>query len=153
MTVEDLKHHITPLLLEKGFELCEITFQRQSGEWVLHLAIDRLNGHIDLDTTVWLSEWLSEELDRLNWYDESYTLDVSSPGAERQIDLDKLERFLNHYINIHLTTPYQGENYLEGMLLKVEDGQIVLEQTIKTRKKEITIKLADVDRARLAIKF
>lgn len=153
MTIEQLKQEIEPLLKERGFELYELTFTNQSNEMILHFAIDKYDGKMDLEATVMLSEWLSEKLDELDWYEGSYTLDVSSPGAERSIRTDEFKRFLNYYINIHLINPYQGDNYLEGELLEVNENEIVLEQTIKTRKKKITIVIANIDKARLAIKF
>ena len=81
MLVDELVAHFTPLLDEKGFELCEVTFESQKGEKTLHFAIDKKEGIMDLEATVQLSEFISEELDRLNFSDDSYTLDVSSPGA------------------------------------------------------------------------
>ena len=44
MLVDELVAHFTPLLDEKGFELCEVTFESQKGEKTLHFAIDKKEG-------------------------------------------------------------------------------------------------------------
>ena len=153
MLVDELVAHFTPLLDEKGFELCEVTFESQKGEKTLHFAIDKKEGIMDLEATVQLSEFISEELDRLNFSDDSYTLDVSSPGAERPIPLHQMERFVHKYVHLHLTHPIEGENILEGTLEEVNNDTIMLSYQIKTRTKTLSIPRKDIDKARLAIKF
>lgn len=153
MVVKDLETHFSPLLDEKGFELCEVTFESQKGEKTLHFAIDKKEGIMDLEATVQLSEWISEELDRLNFSDDSYTLDVSSPGAERPIPLNNFERFIHKYIHVHLIHPLEGENIIEGTLEEVTPDTIVVSYRIKTRTKKLQISRKDIDKARLAIKF
>lgn len=153
MNLEQLNLHFKALLEEKGFELCELTFKRENGELTLHFAIDKIDGVMDLDTTVSLSEWISLELDNLNWGDEPYTLDISSAGAERSIPIEKLEKYVGKYVNIHLINPIDGDNYIEGDLIEANSEEIVIIKTIKTRKKNIKIVRANIDKARLAIKF
>lgn len=153
MNLDQLNLHFKALLEEKGFELCELTFKIENGEPTLHFAIDKVDGVMDLDTTVELSEWISLELDNLNWSEESYTLDVSSAGAERPIPIDKLDRFVGKYVNLHVTNPIDGENFIEGELVNVTDDEVSIIKTIKTRKKTINIVRATIDKARLAIKF
>ena len=153
MNLDQLREHFKKLLDEKGFELCELTFKSENGEPTLHFAIDKVDGVMDLDTTVVLSEWISSELDELNWSEESYTLDVSSAGAERPISLDKLDKYVGKYVNLHITNPIDGENYIEGELNSVNEHEVEIIKTIKTRKKNIKIVRATIDKARLAIKF
>ena len=56
-------------------------------------------------------------------------------------------------MNLHLSTPYKGENVLEGTITRYEDGTLFLSYMDKARKMEAAIPLKDVDKARLAIKF
>lgn len=153
MNLEQLNLHFTSLLQEKGYELCELTFKKENNELTLHFAIDKIDGIMDLDATVSLSELISIELDNLNWGDEPYTLDVSSAGAERSISVDNFEKYIGKYINIHLVNPIDGENYIEGELTEVNSDEIIIIKTIKTRKKNIKVVRANIDKARLAIKF
>ena len=153
MNLEQLSNHFQKLLEAKGFELCELTFKIENGEPTLHFAIDKIDGIMDLDTTVSLSEWISLELDELNFSEDSYTLDVSSAGAERPIPINNLDRFIGRYVNIHVIDPIDGENYIEGELINVNDTEVSIIKTIKTRKKTINIVRANIDKARLAIKF
>lgn len=151
--IADLENHFAPLLEEKGFEIVEITYQIVKGESILHISLDRKEGKITLEDIVQLSDWLSHELDQLDWIQENYTLDISSPGAERPIHPQQLERYIGQYIHVHLTHPYQGENVLEGTLLAVSPDQVDLERMVKSRKQTITLDRKNMDRIRLAIRF
>ena len=85
--------------------------------------------------------------------DNPYTLDVSSLGAEKPIDLEKLDKYQGKYVNLHLSHPYKGENIIEGDLKEVTSDYVVLTYRIKTRIVEAKIERKDIDKARLAIKF
>ena len=135
-----------------GYEEVSVKFQRENGTYYLHVFVDK-DDAISLDDIVAVNELISPLLDESNLIDGQYILDVSSYGAEKNIDVAKLEKYVEKYVNVHLVNPYKGENYLEGTLENVTSDEIVISFYQKTRLIKANVKREDVDKARLAIKF
>ena len=141
----------TPLK-EKGYDLYSLRFLSSAEGPKLEVVVDRPEP-ISLDDIVALSDFVSAALDEADPIAGPYTLDLSSAGAEKEIALARLPEYVGRYVHLHLSTPYQGENILEGDLVSTENGQCALTITNKGRKKQAIFPLQDVDAARLAIKF
>lgn len=139
-------------LREKGYSIFSISYARTSSGGTLSIVVDR-DEAISLDDIVKVSELINPILDENDPIEGAYTLDVSSLGAEKPLSLDKLDHYLNHYVNIHLSHPYEGKNTLEGTLLEVDEDNITLRIKEKAKKKDIAIKREYLDKARLAIEF
>ncbi len=147
-----IKEGIKKKLEDISYSLYSIkSFNDKSGS-VLEIIVDR-DENIDLDDIVEVSNYLSEYLDEVITDDNPYTLDVSSLGAEKPIDLEKLDKYQDKYVNLHLSHPYKGENIIEGDLKEVTSDYVVLTYRIKTRIVEAKIERKNIDKARLAIKF
>ena len=151
MAEEKIKNLLQGPLAEIGYELVSVKIS-QGKEKSLNVVVDRVEP-ISLDDIVSVSSLISEILDKEDPIEGAYTLDVSSLGAEKPIAIDKLPLYKGSYVNLHLSHPYKGENILEGTLLGVEDGEVTLQLRVKTKKVEVRFPLADVDKARLAIRF
>jgi ribosome maturation factor RimP len=60
--------------------------------------------------------------------DESYTLEVSSPGIERRLSKPRdFERVVGQKIKLTTTHPFEGRTSLEGKLEQVADGSLGVE--------------------------
>ncbi len=153
MNKEALLSLLNPLIEKEGYILSDIVFTKENGSNILRVLIDKEEGSLSLDEIIKISEIISPALDEVEFLSESYFLDVCSLGAEKEIDVNKLEKYLNKNINIHLTHPYEGENYLEGKLVDLDDDEVTLEVKIKSRKKNIVISRRFIDKARLALDF
>jgi ribosome maturation factor RimP len=148
---EKVKALLEAPLSKLGYSLYDVSLAKEKDGLTLHLVVDR-DDPISLDDIVKVSDFLNPLLDKEDPIESPYTLDVSSLGAEKPLAIDKLERYVGRYVNIHLSNPYKGENTLEGTLMEVTDS-LKLEVQDKSRKKVIVITVKDVDKARLAIKF
>lgn len=147
-----IKEGIEKKLAEISYTLYSIKSYNNKGGSVLEIVVDR-DENIDLDDIVEVSNYLSPYLDEIITDDNPYTLDVSSLGAEKPIDLLKLDKYVGKYVNLHLSHPYKGENILEGDLKEVDENSITLSYKVKTRVIDAKIERKDIDKARLAIKF
>ncbi len=136
---------------EAGYEIASVNYGGGK-EKTLSIVLDRVSP-ISMEDIVAMSNLISDLLDQADPIESAYLLDVSSLGAEKPIALEKLPLYLGSYVNLHLSTPYKGENILEGTLLRLEEGNLVLEMKDKARKIEASFPLDDVDKARLAIEF
>ena len=147
-TENTLVELLQPRINELGYDLYDLSFKGGS----LQIVIDRKEP-ISLDEVVSVSETVSAILDEADPIEGAYTLDLSSAGAEKRIALDKLEDYVGSYLAIHLSHPYKGENDLQGTLISLTPETIDLEIAVKARKQIIQLNRADVEKARLAIKF
>lgn len=137
---------------EMGYINVSVSFTKEKGTYFLRVLVDK-DEPISLDDIIAINDKISPLLDEADLIKDEYMLDVSSYGAEKKIDVNSLEKYVGRYINIHLTNPYKGENYLEGDLVSVTKDEITLSYRIKTRKVDAIVDRKTIDKARLAIKF
>ena len=145
---ELLKSKLTSL----GYELVNVRYQKESGENYLKVIVDK-DEDISLDDIVKLSDLISPLLDANDVINDKYILDISSLGAEKEIKLNKLDKYIHMYVDIHLSHPYKGLNNIKGTLLKVDSNNVTMLYQEKARKKEIILERKYIDKAHLAIKF
>lgn len=152
MLVEDkIRSIVETKLNEEGYELYSVHYKPGKNA-SLQVIVDRV-APISLEEIVHVSELVSSLLDQEDPIQEPYTLDVSSLGAEKPIEPSRLGEYVGRYVNLHLTKPYKGENYVEGTLIQIIDGTVELQVKAKTRKLIYAFPSSDVDKARLAIEF
>lgn len=150
-SLENVKVLIEEEIVKLGFNLYSLKFNN-SKDKVLEIIIDR-DTPINLDDITEVSHRVSDLLDRHDFIDEAYVLDVSSLGIEKPIDINYLDKYIGQYVNIHTTHPYKGESYLEGTIEKVEDGNVELVYFVKGKKTKANLEIKYLDKARLAVKF
>jgi len=151
--IDDIEILLKPPLASMGASIYEITLKLEQGTHVLHVALTREGGPIDLDFIVKATELISPLLDNSKIIDHRYVLDVSSAGIEKPIPMEHLADYIGGYIAVHLRKPFRGENKLEASLIGISDDKITLEGFIKGRKYKTEISIADIDKVREAIKF
>jgi ribosome maturation factor RimP len=144
--VEEL---VAPVLEKSGFELVDIEYQKEGPNWYLRVYIDKPNG-ITVDDCQVVSEYLSDELDRVDPIQNSYILEVSSPGVERPLKKEKDYRtFAGREVDIKLYSPVDGVKEYSGVLLGLKDGIV----TIEIDNRKIDIPMDRIASAKLAFKF
>ena len=148
MDLNTLKQLISAKLNESGYELYSLTFANET----LSVVVDRVQD-IDMDAIVEVTNVLNAYLDELNPFEKAYTLDVSSLGAEKPLNIDKLGAYVGKYIHVHLINPIKGENIYEGDLTSVNEDTICLTYRNKTRSIAVEIAKKNISKIRLAIKF
>ena len=152
MELYELTNLIKDKLKEIDYELVSLSLKKEKGETILSIIVDRV-APIDMDAIVEVSHFLNDYLDNLDPFDNPYTLDISSLGAEKPLKIEELGLYLNRFIHVHLINPIEGENIYEGDLVEVNEENIKLSFRIKTRVKVVDIKKANISKVRLAIKF
>ncbi len=136
-----------------GYSEVEVKFVNEFGTNYLRVMVDKDDEVIDLDEIMKVNDIVSPILDEADLIKTNYVLDVTTFGAEKAIDVSKLEKYVGRYVNIHLTNPYKGLNIIEGTLQSVDNDKIVISYKEKTRLIKCEIVRPTVDKARLAIKF
>ena len=154
MTLEcTIKNLIEKPIKALGYSEVDVKFVREFGTNYLRVMVDKDDEAIDLDQIVKVNDIVSPILDEADLIKTNYVLDVTTFGAEKPIDVAKLEKYVGKYINIHLTHPYKGLNIIEGTLESVDNDFIVISYKEKTRLIKCEIVRNTIDKARLAIKF
>ncbi|HEY9046162.1 MAG TPA: ribosome maturation factor RimP [Ohtaekwangia sp.] len=111
------------------------------------------DGGISIDECADLSRALSKHLDEVTWLEESYMLEVSTPGLDHPL---KLQR--QYYKNIGRRLKVKiKEKTEEGKLTAVADEKIILEQEAGSGKKKeiktIEIPFTDIEKAFVLVSF
>ena len=133
-----------------GFELVDVEYVKESGEYYLRIYIDKPEG-ISLAEYETISRELSPILDEKDPIQENYFLEVSSPGLDRPLKKEKdFIRYKGREVELKLYKPLNGSKQFEGTLLELTPENIIkLEidgSTVEFDKKDVAI-------IRLAIKF
>ena len=140
--VETVQAVLTPELADHGFDLWDVIYEKQDSDMVLRVLVDRLDGAINMDDLVMLTELIGERLDQIepDPFPEAYLMDVSSPGAERELKRPQdFEWALEKYIHVKLNQPMDGQNEIDGELTAVTDDELTLAITVKGKRKTIAV--------------
>lgn len=141
---------ILPIVESLGFELVDVEFVKEAGTFYLRAYIDKPGG-ITIDDCENVSRKFSDLLDEKDFIDESYILEVSSPGLGRPLKKDKdFTRCMGEDIEIRLFAPIDGKKEYEGTLTDYSDGIITI---VTENEKTIKIEKADTALVRLALDF
>jgi ribosome maturation factor RimP len=151
---ERLKKLIEPVLAENNIKLYEVKWTGTGKDHTLEVAIMKEDGTMDIDTCADMSEKIGEVLDREDPISEEYTLEVCSPGAEREIrDLDELDHMSGSYVYVRLKHPFKKMLEFTGTILDVTDGTVHLEYRDKAAKRKAEFTKDNIDFIRMAVKF
>lgn len=118
---------LSPKIEEIGYELYDLTFEKKGKDWILVLFIDSEKG-IFLDDCETVSRFISTILDEVDPIEQSYILEVSSPGIDRPLKKDShYLANINEKINVNLFAPIDGNKNFEGILLSFNNDCLSLE--------------------------
>ena len=99
-----------------GFELCDVDYQREYGDWVLTFYIDRPEG-VTIDDCEAVSRAIEPILDEADPIDQEYVLSVSSLGIDRPLKKPRdFERAMGQELEIKLYAPQNGKKQWIGTL-------------------------------------
>ena len=140
---------LLPGLEEHNFELWDVEYVKEAGTWYLRVYIDK-EGGIAVDDCEVISRILSDWLDQTDFIEESYILEVSSPGLGRPLKKERdFERSLGEEVEIRLYKALNKQKEFTG-ILKAYDKETV---TIETAEGELVFNRSDIALIRLAFDF
>ena len=125
---EEYEHKVEkllePILVANHFELYDVEYVKEGGNWFLRAYIDKENG-ITVDDCELVSRALSELLDKHDFISESYILEVSSPGLGRQLKRDKhFEKSIGEEVELKLYKPLNKRKDFVGLLTALIRAQL-----------------------------
>jgi len=115
-----------PLLESLGLELWDLRFEKEGSGWYLRYFIDKPGGVTIADCETF-SRAIEPLLDEAGPIDQSYILEVSAPGIERELKREEhFARYTGHRIRLRLIRPREGVKELFGELLGASGENIGL---------------------------
>lgn len=140
---------LMPLMEENSFELVDVEYVKEAGTWYLRAYIDK-EGGINIDDCELVSRALSDKLDELDFIEEAYILEVSSPGLGRPLKKDKdLKRSLGEEVEVRTYRAIEKRKEFTGVLKSFDEESI----TIEIEEKEMSFARKDIALIRLAFDF
>jgi ribosome maturation factor RimP len=118
---------LEPLLKANNFELYDVEYVKEGGNWFLRTYIDKDNG-ITVDDCELVSRALSDMLDKHDFIPDSYILEVSSPGLGRQLKRDKhFEKSIGEEVEVKLYKALNKKKEFVGLLIAFDQENITIE--------------------------
>ena len=138
---------VLPIISDKGFELVDVEYVKEAGEWYLRVYIDKPGG-ITIDDCELVSRSLSDLLDEKDFIKDAYILEVSSPGLDRPLKKDKdFARSLGKEVEIKTYKAVNNQKEFTGTLKAYDEDTV----TITCDSGEMTFNRKDIALIRLSI--
>ena len=137
--IERVEELVLPITDELGYELYHTEFVKEDGENYLRIYIDNEEG-ITLTDCEKVSRRVSEMLDEEDPIQNSYYLEVSSPGINRGLFKDEhLKKFIGKEVFVRFTGSLNGRKNIKGILESCDDDfiEVTGEITMKIPKEKI----------------
>ncbi|WP_277406540.1 ribosome maturation factor RimP [Lacrimispora xylanisolvens] len=141
---------LMPLMKENNFELVDVEYVKEAGNWYLRAYIDK-EGGITVDDCEIISRRLGEWLDEKDFIADSYILEVSSPGLGRPLKKDKdFNRSIGEDVDIKLYKPLNKQKDFTGTLISFDKDTVTIAQEDGA---ELTLNRPEIALIRLAFDF
>lgn len=144
MNIEKLKKDVQIFLESIDYELYDLEIVKENNQKILRIYIDKPEG-VNMDDIVLATQKLDPFIDEIDPIEDNYMMEVSSPGAERELrSKEAIEHALNRLVHVEtFTQKFDGD-------LVAFDGDTL---TLSIKNKKVKINYIDVNLIRLAIDF
>ena len=140
---------LTPIAERFGVRIYDIEYVKEGSDWYLRAYIDKPDG-VNINDCENVSRALSDELDKKDFIEDAYILEVSSPGLGRALKKDRhLAGSLGEEVEIKTYKPIEGQKEFSGVLTAYDENMI----TVMIGNDEVTFKRKEIALIRLALHF
>ena len=141
---------ILPIIAKNNYELVDVEFVREGSNWFLRAYVDK-EGGFSVNDCEKVSRELSDLLDKEDFIEESYILEISSPGLGRPLKKDKdFERSIGEEVEVKLYKALEGQKEFSGTLEAYDADTVTLGFEDNTKA---TFERKNIALLRLAIDF
>ena len=118
---------IMPIIEANQFELVDVEYVKEGGTWYLRAYIDKPGG-ITVDDCEIVNRALSDLLDEEDFIEESYILEVSSPGLGRPLKKERdYQRNLGEEVEIRTYRMVNKQKEFRGILKAYDKATVTIE--------------------------
>lgn len=153
MQVKDIlarvEEMLMPIVNENGYEFVDVEFVKEGPNRYLRVYADK-EGGITIDDCEVISRALEAELEKDDFIEQAYILEVSSPGIDRVLKKDfEYTKYKGRLVDVKFYKPIDKVKQVQGNLVGLIDDKIVIEEN----GKELAFDRKDVASCRLAVVF
>lgn len=148
--IQERVERIVISMLEQDYELVDVEFIKEAGQFFLRIYIDKEGGFSLEDCRIY-SKKISDALDSADLIQQSYFLEVSSPGLERKLKKTRdFVRETGKEVVVKLFEAINGKKELEGTLIGLDGDDKI---TIKMENETIIIDRKNIALCKLFVRF
>lgn len=150
LTVAAVTELVEPYARELGLSIWDVRYVKEGASWYLRIFIDK-EGGVSINDCVDMTHAINKPLDDLDPIDQSYFLEVCSPGIERELTRpEHFEKMAGREVCVTFFRPIDGEREVIATLVGLRDKNIVLADLDGTefeipRKEASGVHLTDED--------
>ena len=144
--IERVRPIVAPICTDLGLDLYDL--EMASG--TVRVTIDR-DGGVDLEAIALATRLISRELDHTDPIPGKYTLEVSSPGLERNLrTADHFQRVIGWNVQVRTLPTADGDRRVRGVLVAADVDGFTVRPVLDdgTEAPERRLAYADVERAK-----
>ncbi len=144
---------LKPIADANHVEIYDVEYVKEGSEWYLRCYIDKKEG-VNINDCEVVSRALSDGLDRTDFIEDAYILEVSSPGLGRQLKKDKhLQKSLSKEVDIKTYKSVNGSKEFTGILKAFDENTITLGTAFSEEAEEIIFNRKDISTIKLTLDF
>lgn len=141
---------LLPVMEKHHFELVDVEYVKEAGTWYLRAYIDK-EGGITVDDCEVINRELGDWLDQEDFIEDSYILEVSSPGLGGPLKKEKdFARSIGKEVDIKLYKAVEKQKDYTGVLEAYDKDTVTIGLEDGTR---ITFERPSIALIRLAFDF
>ena len=133
---------LQPIVDRYGFELVDVEYVKEGSNWYLRAYIDK-DGGIFVNDCELVHRELSDILDEQDFVEDSYILEVSSPGLLRPLKKEKdFKRNMGKLVEVRTYRPIEKQKEFCGTLTAYDSNSVTIDEDGTERtfdKKEIAL--------------
>ena len=119
---------LAPIVELNGFELVDVEYVKEAGNWYLRGYIDKPGG-ITVNDCETVSRAFSDKLDENDFIEDSYIMEISSPGLDRPLKKDKdFERNMGKLVEIRTYRPIEKQKEFCGILTAYDSNSVTIDE-------------------------
>ena len=119
---------LTPIVESRGFELVDVEYVKEAGCWYLRGYIDKPGG-ITVNDCEDVSRAFSDILDEQDFIEDSYIMEISSPGLDRPLKKEKdFKRSLGKLVEIRTYRPIEKQKEFCGILKAYDSNSVTIDE-------------------------
>ncbi len=140
---------LLPIVESFGVEIYDVEYVKEGADFYLRAYIDKPEG-VNIQDCENVSRALSDALDKEDFMEDAYILEVSSPGLGRTLKKDKhLEKSLGKEVEVRTYKPIEKQKEFAGVLKAFDENTV----TITNESGEQVFNRTDIALIRLAFDF
>ncbi len=144
---------LEPTVNEMGYDLWDVEYVKEGARYYLRITIDSENG-IGIEDCEAVHRAIDPILDEADPIENSYYLEVSSPGIERVLRKpEHFELMVGAEILCKLFRPMEGSKSLQGELQAVSDDQSAILLLPKGKQEPVVVPLSEIAKANVVFEF